>query len=91
MREDPRESINWRRHRQGCPHYRERWFVESDPDIGEPMYQVFCSKNTPPETTEEQERCLASRARCWRLSAAPRNANPGVDIPLTQVRRRRPA
>lgn len=34
------------------------------------MYQVFCLMNTPPETLEEQERCLASRTRCWRLAAA---------------------
>ena len=32
MTEDPRENINWRRHRQGCPHYRERWFALSNPD-----------------------------------------------------------
>ena len=91
VREDPRESINWRRHRQGCPHYRERWFVESNPDVGEPMYQVFCAMNTPPETVDEQEKCLSSRLRCWRLVEAQRKATQGADIPLAQVKRRRPA
>jgi hypothetical protein len=33
------------------------------------MYQVFCLMNTPPETLDEQEKCLASRTRCWRLAA----------------------
>lgn len=91
LREDPRVSLKWRRHRRGCPHYRERWFVESDPEAGEPMYQVYCAMNTPPETIEEQEECLASRTQCWRLLAAHRRAAAGVDIPIAQVKRRRPA
>ncbi|MGZ3583041.1 MAG: hypothetical protein ACXWP6_10000 [Ktedonobacterales bacterium] len=55
LHEHPSESMNWRRHRSGCPNYRERWFPQSDTDAGEPMYQVFCLLNTPPETFEEQE------------------------------------
>jgi hypothetical protein len=35
---------------------------------GEPMYQVFCMKNTPPVTSEEQDRCLRSKTCCWRLA-----------------------
>jgi hypothetical protein len=35
---------------------------------GEPMYQVFCMKGTPPVTLEEQERCFRSKACCWRLA-----------------------
>ncbi len=35
---------------------------------GEPMYQVFCMKGTPPITLEEQERCLHSKTCCWRLA-----------------------
>src|SRR5690348_2918934 len=42
LHEHPSESMNWRRHRSGCPNYRERWFPQSDTDAGEPMYQVFC-------------------------------------------------
>jgi hypothetical protein len=69
LREDPREHCDWRRHKNGCPNYRERWFPNSDPTRGEPMYQVFCLMNTPPATLEEQDKCLASRTRCWRLTA----------------------
>jgi hypothetical protein len=88
--EHPRESINWRRHRNGCPNYRVRWFPNSDPEAGEPMYQVFCLMGTPPETFEEQEKCLASRTRCWRLAEAQRKGSE-ADIPLTSIRRRKPA
>ncbi len=93
VREDPRHSINWRRHRHGCPHYRERWFVESDPDAGEPMYQVYCSMDTPPETLGEQEKCRSSRTQCWRVAEAQRTAirNGDVVIPLASIKRRRPA
>jgi hypothetical protein len=41
------------------------------------MYQVFCLMNTPPETLDEQEKCLASRTRCWRLSAQQTAAPEG--------------
>ncbi len=91
----PGESIDWRRHRHGCPDYRERWFPYSNPDAGEPMYQVFCMRNTPPETWEEQDKCLASRTQCWRLAetrragqAARDDDDPEIDIPLSSVRRR---
>ena len=72
LRENPREHADWRRHKQGCPNYRERWFPNSDVEAGEPMYQVFCLLNTPPTTTEEQQKCLTSRACCWRLAEAER-------------------
>ena len=94
----PGESIDWRRHRHGCPQYRERWFPYSNPDAGEPMYQVFCMRNTPPETWDEQDKCLASRTQCWRIAEARRaagaahagaeNDDSGVDIPLGSVKRR---
>ena len=63
----PAESSNWRKHKNACPFYRERWFPHNDVMAGEPMYQVFCLKNTPPVTSEEQERCFRSRTCCWRL------------------------
>ena len=72
VRDYPREHADWRHHKQGCPNYRERWFPQSDLEAGEPMYQVFCLLNTPPATLEEQEKCLASRTRCWRLVEAER-------------------
>jgi hypothetical protein len=74
LREDPREHSDWRRHKNGCPFYRERWFPNSDLAAGEPMYQVFCLKNTPPTTLAEQDKCLASRTQCWRLVEAAARA-----------------
>ncbi len=95
--DNPITNINWRRHRRGCPHYRERWFPESDLGAGEPMYQVYCGLNTPPESVEEQDRCLSSKTRCWRLAAASQRpraaaaARVAPDIPLSSVKRRQPA
>ncbi|HEX8035450.1 MAG: hypothetical protein ACXVCO_03185 [Ktedonobacterales bacterium] len=93
LHEHPSESMNWRRHRSGCPNYRERWFPQSDTDAGEPMYQVFCLLNTPPETFEEQEKCLASRGQCWRLAETVESKRRSArsDIPLSSVKRRKPA
>jgi hypothetical protein len=65
---NPSENSNWRKHRNACPFYRERWFPCNDVMAGEPMYQVFCMKGTPPITLEEQERCLHSKTCCWRLA-----------------------
>lgn len=86
VREHPRESVNWRRYRDACPHYRVRWFPDSDPEAGEPFYQVFCLMNTPAQTWEEQEKCLSSRTRCWRLAEAQNKAPRGIDIPLTSIK-----
>jgi ribosomal protein L39E len=63
----PEENSNWRRHKNACPNYRERWFPCNDVS-GEPMYQVFCLNGTPPETLEEQEKCFRSKVGCWRLA-----------------------
>lgn len=41
---------------------------------GEPMYQVFCMKDTPPVTSEEQDRCFRSKTCCWRLAEKKRAA-----------------
>jgi hypothetical protein len=65
---NPAENCNWRKHKNACPFYRERWFPGNDVAAGEPMYQVFCMKGTPPITLEEQERCLHSKTCCWRLA-----------------------
>jgi hypothetical protein len=66
---NPSENSNWRKHKNACPFYRERWFPGNDVMAGEPMYQVFCMKGTPPVTLEDQERCLHSKTCCWRLAA----------------------
>ncbi len=65
---NPSENSNWRKHKNACPFYRERWFPCNDVSAGEPMYQVFCMKGTPPITHEEQDRCLRSKSSCWRLA-----------------------
>lgn len=71
---NPAENSNWRKHKNACPFYRERWFPASDIMKGEPMYQVFCMKNTPPVTSEEQDRCFSSKTCCWRLAEKKRAA-----------------
>jgi hypothetical protein len=80
LSEHPKESINWRRYRTGCPHYRVRWFIDADTEAGEPLYQVYCLQNTPAETWEEQEKCLVSRTECWRHVEARGGT---VKIPIT--------
>jgi hypothetical protein len=75
------ENSNWRKHKNACPFYRERWFPCNDVS-GEPMYQVFCLKNTPPTTSEEQEKCFRSKAKCWRL--ANNKQNPGSETGSAQ-------
>jgi hypothetical protein len=65
---NPSESASWRRHKNACPFYRERWFPGNDIMAGEPMYQVFCMQGTPPLTPDEEDHCLHSKTCCWRLS-----------------------
>lgn len=55
-----KDSINYRRHRNACRYYREKW------DVEHALYQSICLRDTPPLTQEEQERCFTSRLRCWR-------------------------
>ncbi len=38
------------------------------------MYQVFCMKDTPPLTWEEQDRCLHSKTSCWRQANCKKQA-----------------
>jgi len=83
---NPSENSNWRKHKNACPFYRERWFPCNDVAAGEPMYQVFCMKGTPPITLEEQDRCLRSKSYCWRLtkkqqSAAEQSATETEETP----------
>ena len=62
---------HWRRHKGACPFYRENWIV-SDGDAcdehGETvLYEIYCLKDTPPVTAQEQDRCFHSPRTCWRL------------------------
>jgi hypothetical protein len=77
---NPSENSNWRKHKNACPFYRERWFPGNDVAAGEPMYQVFCMKGTPPITLEEQDRCLHSKTCCWRLA----KKQPAAEQPATE-------
>ena len=38
------------------------------------LYQIICLQNTPPENVAEQDRCMKSRTRCWRLARTERRA-----------------
>lgn len=91
LHEHPENNLSWRRHPRGCPHYRERWFHESNTAAGEPMYQVFCLHNTPPETQDEQELCLASKTKCWRLSTSKRKRPRSTGASLDEEPERQPA
>ena len=86
---NPAENSNWRKHRNACPFYRERWFPANDVMAGEPMYQVFCMKGTPPETLEEQDRCFRSKSCCWRLTeknnATTEQQPPVEEVPISTL------
>lgn len=88
VREDPRDSNRWRRFPLGCPFYRVRWFLDTDPEEGEPMYQVYCLQGTPAETWEENERCISSKTRCWRTVDPSRQKKIEPVIPIEAVTRR---
>ncbi|HLV99640.1 MAG TPA: hypothetical protein VKT82_13285 [Ktedonobacterales bacterium] len=79
LKEDPGTSPNWRHHKNACPHYRERWFPENNLAAGEPIYQVFCMQNTPPVTSDEQDKCLHSRFVCWRLAGKAADRPPAEE------------
>jgi hypothetical protein len=65
------DNPNWRRHKGACANYRERWSVGAE--VGDEgcrlLYQIVCLMGTPPETAEEQHRCMAATRGCWRLTA----------------------
>ena len=86
------DNPNWRRHKSACPFYREHWFFENErSEEGlELLYQSICLQNTPPETLDDQERCMQPRRTCWRtdISRARRKtteatagARPGKSDP----------
>ncbi len=56
-----KDSINFRRHRNGCRFYREDWSQEHV------LYISMCLLDMPPETKEEEWKCMTSRRGCWRL------------------------
>ena len=62
---------HWRRHKGACPFYRENWITSAQDRVNEygetVLYEIYCLKDTPPVTAEEQERCFQSPRVCWRL------------------------
>lgn len=70
-----KDRIDLRRHKNACPFYREWWNVYGDPRKGDTLYEVICLQGTPPESVDEQEKCMHSKTACWRLREAARAAN----------------
>jgi hypothetical protein len=67
------DNPNWHRFKTACPFYRERWMGGDEELEGLTLlYQVICLQNTPPETLDQQDRCMEARTSCWRLKAARR-------------------
>jgi len=56
-----KDSNSYRRHRNGCRFYREDWSRE---DV---LYISICLLDMPPETRDEEWKCMTSRRGCWRL------------------------
>jgi hypothetical protein len=70
------DSPSWHRFKMACPFYRERWIGDGELHEGRTvLYQVICLQNTPPETIEEQQCCLESKASCWRLKVKRRTGS----------------
>jgi hypothetical protein len=62
------DNPNWRRHKNACIFYRERWTAEEEMgDEGCPLlYQIICLVGTPPLNAAEQDKCMRPRTSCWR-------------------------
>lgn len=81
------DNPNWRRHKNACIHYRERWCVDDEPGdegCGRLLYQIICLLNTPPVTVEEQQRCMRYRTTCWRLEEVEGKARCAAEAPPRQ-------
>ena len=51
-----------------CPFYRENWVMGEERrfDVGKvTLYEIYCLRDTPPETIEEQHTCMLAEAMCW--------------------------
>jgi hypothetical protein len=62
------DKARYRRHKGGCPYYRENWVHgEQRTAQGEMLlYEVIYLKGWPPTTTQDQNACLCATQRCWR-------------------------
>lgn len=65
------DNPNWRRHKNACVFYRERWSAEEE--LGDDgcvlLYQIICLQGTPPLDAGEQDKCMRPRTTCWRNPA----------------------
>ncbi|HEV3309310.1 MAG TPA: hypothetical protein VG815_02140 [Chloroflexota bacterium] len=64
-----RDQPRFRRHEGACPFYRENWITSDGRTArkGETtLYEIYCLRDTPPETIEEQRSCMLSGVKCWR-------------------------
>jgi hypothetical protein len=62
------DQARFRRHKGACPYYRENWVHgdELTPQGEHLLYEVYCLKGWPPESLEEQNKCMLSDRCCWR-------------------------
>lgn len=76
------DNPNWRRHKGACVHYRERWSatLEQGDEGCRLLYQIVCLMDTPPLTSEEQNRCLCATRGCWRAAEEARHAPERVAV-----------
>ena len=74
------DNPNWRRHKNACVFYRERWCA--DEEAGDEgcvlLYQIICLQNTPPISPAEQALCMKARTACWRLRPAGADGEAAV-------------
>lgn len=62
-----RDQARFRRHDGACPFYRENWLAADRPTSGEvTLYEIYCLRETPPETIDEQHSCMLAETACWR-------------------------
>ncbi len=71
-----RDQRRFRRHEGACPFYRENWIASEDQRNRKNeivLYEIYCLREFPPETVDEQHRCMAAETRCWRDNVSHRS------------------
>ncbi len=66
---------SFRRHRNACPQYRERWLVDDGKRTADDevvLYEVYCLLGMPPQTFDDQQKCMQRRVTCWRTGESVR-------------------
>jgi hypothetical protein len=82
-----RDQDRFRRFKTGCPYYRENWVVACEQAVADGgeivLYEIYCLRDLPPVTQEDQDKCLRSRYGCWRLSKNLKPPTRPCDHPET--------